>query len=190
MSKNSKAGKAAGVAGGAYSAARSNEYVQRLIDDEDLRDSLRDAYDAAQAAYGRVTGSRRGPVKAVASDKKAQKELRKAADALRDAAEQLRGEKKRKHRFGKLLVLGAVGAGVTLALSESARKTVMDTLFGAEEEFEYSSTTSGNSASSTAAQSTPAASTASKAADSNVKTAEADKAAGSDEPADPDKPAS
>lgn len=166
MSKKSKAGKAAGAAGGAYSAARSNEYVQRLIDDEDLRDNLRDAYDAAQKAYTRVTGSRSGPVKAVTSDKKAQKELRKAADALRDANEQLRGEKKRKGRFGKLLILGAVGAGVTLAVSESARKTVMDTLFGAEEEFEYSSTTSGNSTGQTAAKPSPAASTASKPADS------------------------
>lgn len=167
MSKKSKAGKAAGAAGGAYSAARSNEYVQRLVDDEELRDSLRDAYDAAHSAYGRVTGNRQGPVKAVASDKKAQKELRRAADALRDATEQLRGEKKKKGRFGKVLLLGAVGVGVTLAVSEGARKAVMDTLFGAEEEFEYSSTTSTNSSS-----------------------APASPAATASEPADPDKPAS
>jgi len=148
MSKSSKAGKAAGAAGGAYSAARSNEYVQRLIDDEDLRGNLRDAYESARTAYGRVSGTRKGAVKSVASDKKAQKELRRAADSLRDAGEQLRGQQKSgKGRFGKILLLGAVGGAVALALSEGARKTVMDTLFGAEEEFEYTSTTSGNSSS-------------------------------------------
>ena len=37
-----------------------------------------------------------------------------------------------------------VGAAVALVLSEDARKTVLDALFGAEEEFEYTSTTSIN----------------------------------------------
>jgi hypothetical protein len=73
-----------------------------------------------------------------------QRDLRNAADSLREASDQLRGKRKRKGRFGRLIVLGAIGAGVTLALSESARKMVMDTLFGAEEEFEYTSTTGGN----------------------------------------------
>ncbi len=154
MSKTSKAGKAAGDA---YTAARSNEYVQRLMEDEDLRDNLRDAYDSARKAYDRVSGARKGHVKAVTSDKKAQKELRNAADALREASEQLRGQKKKRHPFRKLLVLGAVGGAVTLALSENARKTVMDALFGAEEEFEYTSTTTNNSA--PASNSTPAATT-------------------------------
>jgi hypothetical protein len=39
-----------------------------------------------------------------------------------------------------MLVL--VGAGLALALSEGLRKKVLDALFGAEEEFEYTSTTS------------------------------------------------
>jgi len=34
-----------------------------------------------------------------------------------------------------------VGAGLALALSEGLRKKVLDALFGAEEEFEYTSTT-------------------------------------------------
>ena len=37
-----------------------------------------------------------------------------------------------------------MAAAVALVLSEDARKTVLDTLFGAEEEFEYTSTTSIN----------------------------------------------
>jgi hypothetical protein len=139
--------KAADRAGTLYSTARENPYVQRLIDDEELRGNLRDAYGAARSAYGRITGNGKGPVKAVTRDKKVQRDLRTAADSLREASEQLRAPKRRKRRLGRLILFGAVAGGVALALSENARKTVMDTLFGAEEEFEYTSSTSssGNS---------------------------------------------
>jgi hypothetical protein len=128
-----------------YSTARDNPYVQRLIEDEDLRDNLRDAFEAARGAYGRATGNGKGAVKAVTSDKKVQKDLRTAAESLRDASEQLQGKRKRKKsRLGRILLLGIVAAGIALVLSEDARKKVLDALFGAEEEFEYTSTTSIN----------------------------------------------
>ena len=134
-------------AGEAAWSARENPYVQRLIEDDELRNNLRDAYDAARHAYGRVTGNGKGPVKAVTRDKKVQRDIRQAADSLREASEQLRAPKRRKGRLGRIVLLGVVAGGVALALSENARKTVMDTLFGAEEEFEYTSSTSsgGNS---------------------------------------------
>src|SRR5919109_2761395 len=139
--------RAADRAASLYSTARENPYVQRIVEDEELRNNLRDAYDAARHAYGRITGNGKGPVKAVTSDKKVQRDLRNAADSLREASEQLRRPKKRKSRLGRLILFGAVAGGITLAVSENARKAVMDTLFGAEEEFEYTSTTSsgGNS---------------------------------------------
>jgi hypothetical protein len=127
-----------------YSTARENPYVQRLIEDEELRDSLKKAFEAAKGAYGRAT-SNGSAVKAVTSDKKVQRDLKSAAENLRDASEALRGPKKRKKsRLGRLILLGLVGAAVALILSEDARKTVLDALFGAEEEFEYTSTTSIN----------------------------------------------
>ena len=127
-----------------YETARENPYVQRLIEDDDLRDSLRDAFEAAKGAYGRATDNSKGPVKAVTSDKKVQKDLREAADSLREASERLRKPAKRKHGFGRLLVIAVVGAVIALAVSEGARTAVLDTLFGAEVEFEYTSTTSIN----------------------------------------------
>jgi hypothetical protein len=128
-----------------YETARENPYVQRLIEDDELRDSLRDAYEAAKGAYGRATGNGKGAVKAVASDKKVQKDLREAAESLREASERLRKPAKRKKsKLGRLLLLAVVGAVVALVVSEDARKTVLDALFGAEEEFEYTSTTSIN----------------------------------------------
>jgi hypothetical protein len=144
MAKTKKA-QTADKAADLYSSARENPYVQRLIEDDDLRDSLRDAFEAAKDAYGRATGNGKGAVKAVTSDKKVQKDLREAAENFRDAAERLREPKrKRKGGLGKLLVIAVVGAVIALAVSEDARKTVLDALFGAEEEFEYTSTTSIN----------------------------------------------
>ena len=136
-------GKAAKAGAGAYAAgkaARKNPYVQRLVEDEELRQSLRTAYESARKAYTRMSNGK-GPAKAVMEDKKVQRELREAATSLRDAADALRTPVKRKKRRGRLLVIGLVGAGLALALSEPLRKKVLDALFGAEEEFEYTSST-------------------------------------------------
>jgi len=145
MSKT-KATQTADRAADVYAAARENPYVQRLIEDDELRDSLREAFEAARGAYSRATGNGKGTVKAVTSDKKVQKDLRNAAESLREASEQLRSPKKRKRksRLGRLILFGIVAAGIALVLSEDARKAVLDALFGAEEEFEYTSTTSIN----------------------------------------------
>lgn len=144
MSKTKKATQTADRAGDLYSAARENPYVQRLMEDDELRDSLRNAFEAARGAYGRATENGKGTVKAVTSDKKVQKDLRSAAESLREASERLRQPKKHKSRLGRLLLLGIIGAVIALVVSEDARKAVLDTLFGAEEEFEYTSTTSIN----------------------------------------------
>jgi hypothetical protein len=143
MSK-SKTTQTADRAGDLYEAARENPYVQRLIEDEDLRDNLKDAYNSAKKAYGRATGNGKGTVKAVTSDKKVQKEMRQAAEALQEARERLQKPAKKRHGLRKLILLTIIGGVVALVVSEGARKAVLDALFGAEEEFEYTSTTSIN----------------------------------------------
>jgi len=148
MAAKKKAAKAAGGAYAAGKAVRSNDYVQRLMEDNELRENLRNAFSSARKAYSRMNG--KGPVKAVTEDKKTQRELRDTAASLKEAADALRGTKKRR-RGGKLrlLLLAIVGAGAALALSEGLRKKVLDAMFGAEEEFEYTaSTTPGSTASS------------------------------------------
>jgi len=139
MAAKKKAAKAGAGAFAAGKAARDNPYVNQLIADDELRDNLRTAFESARKAYGRING--KGPVKALTEDKKVQKVLREAATSLRDAADTLRGAKKKKSRGGRKLMVLLVGAGLALALSEGLRKKVLDALFGAEEEFEYTSTT-------------------------------------------------
>jgi hypothetical protein len=128
-------------AGHAAAEARDNPYVQRLIEDPDLRDNVRAAYDHAREAYRRMSNGKPA-TKALMEDKKLQRELREASSSLRVAADQIRGKRrKRKHRGRRLVMLVLIGGALTIALSEGARKAVLDKLFGAEEEFEYSSTT-------------------------------------------------
>ncbi len=145
MASKKKAVKAGAGAVAAGQAARNNEYVQRLISDDSLRDDLRTAFESARKAYDRING--KGPQKAL-EDKKVQKELKEAATSLKSAADSLRSKPKRKKRKGRVLIIGVVGAGLALALSEGLRNKVLDALFGAEEEFEYTSSTTSNSASS------------------------------------------
>ena len=124
----------------AASSVGSNEYVRRLIDDEDLRDSIRDAYDAGRSAYGRLQKQRK-PAQALMDDQKVHRELRDAAENLRAASDRLRGRDRKGHSFIKLLFVAVAGAAVALVVSEDLRKAVLDRLFGAEEEFEYTSAT-------------------------------------------------
>ena len=132
----------AAKAGGASAVAAASPYVQRLIQDEELRGNLRTAFDSAKVAYGRVNNGK-APAQLL-DDKKLQKELNKAATAMKDAADALREGPKRKRRSGglrRLILLGVVGGIAAVALSEGLRNKVLDALFGAEEEFDYQSTT-------------------------------------------------
>ena len=143
MAKKTKAAKA----GAAGAAATASPYVQRLVQDEELRDNLRVAFESGRNAFDRLSNGK-GPAKTLLDDKKLHKNLKTAADSLRDASEALReGPKKRKRKggLGRLILLSIVGGAVALAVSEDLRNKVLDLLFGAEEEFDYTSTTTPSS---------------------------------------------
>jgi hypothetical protein len=142
MAAKQKAAKGAASASSAYAAVKTSPYVQRLVEDAELRDNIREAYESARKAYGRLSNGK-APTKTLLEDKKLHKELSKAAEALRDAGAALKEgpKKKKKRRLGRVLLLGIVGGALALALSEGLRSKVLDLLFGAEEEFDYSSTT-------------------------------------------------
>jgi hypothetical protein len=141
-----KAKKKAQKAQAAAMKARANPYVQRIVEDEDLRENIADAYASARKAWARLSNGK-SPTTQIFDDKKLQKEIKNAAGSIKDASVALREAPKKKKRggFGKVLLVGLAGAGVALAVSEGLRKKVLDSLFGAEEEFEYSSTTTASS---------------------------------------------
>jgi hypothetical protein len=144
--------KRAAKAGKAALAARENPYLQRLAQDAELRENIRGAFLQTRKAYSRLANGK-APTKALMEDRKLQKELREAALSLRDVGTALKEgpKRRRKRRPGRALLLLLVGGGLALALSEGLRKKVLDALFGAEEEFDYTSTTTPSPAPETAA---------------------------------------
>jgi hypothetical protein len=137
----------AGAAAAAAKRAGGNPYLQRIIQDEELRDNMVVAFEAAKNAYGRLTNGK-APTKALVEDKKLHKDLKRSADALRDATSALRDapkhskpKSKRKGGFGRILLVAILGGAVALAVNENLRGKLLDALFGAEEEFDYTSNT-------------------------------------------------
>ncbi len=119
------------------SIAKARPYIQRVIDDAALRESVRTAVDSSRSAYGRLSNGK-APTKSLLEDKKLQGDLREAAEALRDATVKLtEPPKKKKMGVGRKLLILALAGGIALAASEKLRSKVLDALFGAEEEFEY-----------------------------------------------------
>lgn len=151
-SKKKKAAKAASAVSAAKAAkaaknAKDNAYVQRLVEDDDLRDQIVEAYESVRDVYDRISSGKANPARQLIDDKKLQKQIREAAENIRDAGDGLRSKPSKKKSgglFRKVAVL-AVAGGLALALSEDLRKKVLDLLFGAEEEFEYTSTTTPSS---------------------------------------------
>src|SRR4051812_45418338 len=135
------------AAAGAVTAARQNPHVQRVIEDDDLRDNVRVAFEAARDAYIRLSNGK-APAKVLADDKKFHKDLQTAAEALKEAGSSLREgpKRKRKGRAGRRLLLLVVAGGLAVALSSDVRSKLLDALFGAEEEFDYTSTTTPSAA--------------------------------------------
>ncbi len=143
MAAKDKAAKAAAAA----QAAKENPYLQRVIQDDELRDNMVVAFEAARNAFERLNHGK-SPTKNLIEDKKLHANLKKSADALRDASAALREapkhstpKKKRKGGLGQLLLVAIVGGAIAIAASEGLRNKVLDALFGAEEEFDYTSNT-------------------------------------------------
>jgi hypothetical protein len=120
--------------------AKSNPYIARLVEDAKLRNNVREALDSSRRVYDRLSSGKTSP-KALLEDKKVQSDVRKALEAMRDATITLTEAPKKRARkgitFGRTLFVAGVGGAVALAGSEKLRSKVLDVLFGAEEEFEY-----------------------------------------------------
>jgi hypothetical protein len=139
--------------------AKSNPYIQRLVEDPSVRENVRQAVDASKSLYGRLTNGRTS-AKALFDDKKVQSDLRKAVEAVREVSSALaEGPQKRARKgltFGRTVLIAGLGGALALVGSEKLRSKVLDLLFGAEEEFEYTPPASTPSTSTTESTQTPA----------------------------------
>ena len=123
-------------------------YVERAMKDEDLRDNVKAAFQAAREVYDELIGQRGVTTVAarVATDKDIQERLRDAVDELREAADRFQGKKDHGGRNTTLLIAGiALGILFNPITGPATRKWVSDVIFGGDEDFTYSSGSSTTS---------------------------------------------
>ena len=120
--------------------ARSNPYIQRLIEDPKLRKQVSAAISSSKSAYSRLNNGKVS-ARGVLEDRKLHQDLGRALGAARDVTiivtDTGRRRARRRGGFGRTLLIAFIGAGVALGVSEQLRSKVLDLLFGAEEEFQY-----------------------------------------------------
>ena len=122
-------------------------YVQRAIQDEELRENLRSAYATAREVYDELIGNRgvSGVATKVANDKEIQDQLRSAIQDLSNAANRIQGQDTHKGRNSSLLLVGiALGILFNPVTGPETRRWLKDRVFGEDEEFGYGSSGNGS----------------------------------------------
>jgi len=115
-------------------------YVDRALHDEELRESVRNAYESARTIYNELIGKRgvTGVATRIATDKDIQDELRSTITELRRAADRVQGRDEHKSRNSTLLFVGiALGVLFNPITGPATRKWLSDRLFGGGDDFTY-----------------------------------------------------
>ena len=121
-------------------------YVQRALQDEELRENLRNAFSTARDVYDELLGNRgvTGIATKVASDEDIQDQLRSAIQDLRNAANRVQGSESHKSRNSTLLLAGILlGILFNPLTGPETRRWLKDRIFGEDEEFGYGGSGSG-----------------------------------------------
>ena len=126
-------------------------YVERALQDEELRASVRNAYASGRAVYDQLAKKRSVSAAAtrLATDRKMQNELRKAIEELRDAAVRVQGAKRKEPSHGArnflLLMTGiTLGALFNPLTGPALRRLLGNKVFGGGG-FDYQSNGDGTS---------------------------------------------
>jgi hypothetical protein len=131
-------------------ADTAKPYVDRALHDQQLRDNVRTAFDAARAIYDDLAGRRgmTGVAQRVATDKEIQDNLRTAVEELRKAANRLQtaGSDRSSGRNTALLVTGiALGLLFNPVTGPAMRGWLKRNVFGGgSDEFGYSPSGNGS----------------------------------------------
>jgi hypothetical protein len=131
-------------------AASVKPYFERAVQDPELRENVRNAYESAKSIYDELIGGRgvTGVARRVATDKDIQDELRGAIAELRTAADRVRGRDEHTGRNSGLLLIGIVLAILFNPVTGSqTRRWLSDRLLGGEGDFTYQGGENGGSAS-------------------------------------------
>jgi len=111
-------------------------YLERALKDEEFRKDLKDALGAARELYGPLTKQKNGvssSARALATDKKAQEQMRRAIEDLMSAKDTLQGKKQKKSHKGRNMVLLAgviAGALYNPWTGPQTREKLLDMIAG------------------------------------------------------------
>ena len=110
-------------------------YLERALSDEEFRKDLKDALGAARELYGPLAKQNgvSGSARTLATDKKAQEQMRRALDDLMSAKDTLQGTKKKKSHKGRNMVLLAgviAGALYNPWTGPQTREKLLDMIAG------------------------------------------------------------
>jgi hypothetical protein len=113
-------------------------YVDRALTDPEFRDDLKDALEAARELYGPLTkgnGNVTVAAKRLATDKKAQKQVKRAVEDLQRATATLQKGKKSKKRGRKMVLLAGiiVGALYNPWTGPQTRDWLLDQIAGSDD---------------------------------------------------------
>ena len=128
-------------------ATNVRPYVDRAVHDDELRENVKSAFQAAREVYDELMGNRSMTTVAtrVATDKDIQEKLREAVDELRQAADRVQGKKDHSGRNATLLVTGiALGLLFNPITGPATRKRLADAVFGGDD-FTYEGSGDGGS---------------------------------------------
>lgn len=120
-------------------------YVERAVKDEDVRDNVLAAFNAAREVYNELIGDRGVTTIAsrVATDKEIQEKLKEAIDDLREAAERVQGKKDTSNRNQMLLLVGiTLGILFNPMTGPATRQWLKEKVLGPSDDFTYSGNTS------------------------------------------------
>jgi uncharacterized protein (UPF0335 family) len=137
-------------------ATNVRPYVERALKDEELRDNVRQAFQAAKEVYGELVS--KGQVSKAAAhavtDREVQENMRTAVEELRHAASRVQGQEDEPHRGrNTTLLLSGIALGILFnpVTGPQARAWLRETVLGPLEEIAYTPDDDSSSGSDTAA---------------------------------------
>jgi hypothetical protein len=112
-------------------------YLERALTDEEFRNDLKDALKAARELYGPLSKQNgvAASARSLATDKKAQAQLKRALDDLTSAKDTLQGKKQKSHKGRNMLLLAGVIAGALYNpwTGPQTREKLMDIIAGSDD---------------------------------------------------------